>query len=128
MIAVMRMIKIVIDVAHNTVYHKEEFPEDHSFYHAFCPFAKRSSRKPIKVCVCGEIAAQPELAYLMLGFGIDELSTASIYIPGNKELLRAASYKDAVKSSNYALHMTDTENVKKLLADQLSELKLNLDN
>jgi len=118
-IAVVRMIKLVIDAAHNVSYIADNHGQNIK-----CPFAWSNNRKPIKVCVCGEIASEPILAYLLLGLGIDELSTASISIPQNKQLLRASSYETAQKTAVSALKRYNSSDVKDLLIKQILALEL----
>ncbi len=118
-IAVVRMIKLVIDAAHNVSYTGGKC--DNSIE---CPFAWNNNRKPIKVCVCGEIASEPILAYLLLGLGIDELSTASISIPQNKQLLRASSYETAQNAAAIALRRYNSNDIKDLLIKQILNLNL----
>jgi phosphotransferase system enzyme I (PtsI) len=48
----------------------------------------------IKVGLCGEMASIPEIACLIIGFGIDELSMAPIAIPLVKEKIIKNSYKE----------------------------------
>jgi len=118
-IAIIRMIKLVIDAAHNVSYTGKTCDEQIE-----CPFAWNNDRKPIKVCVCGEIASEPILAYLLLGLGVDELSTASISIPQNKQLLRASSYQNAKKIASDALRKYNSDDVKNLLINQILNLNL----
>jgi phosphotransferase system enzyme I (PtsI) len=118
-IAVVRMIKLIIDAAHNVSYTGGNCNNSIE-----CPFAWNNNRKPIKVCVCGEIASEPILAYLLLGLGIDELSTASISIPQNKQLLRASSFQTAEKIAAMALKTHNSDDVKDLLIKQILALEL----
>ena len=118
-LAVIRMIKLIIDAAHNVSYTGGNC--DNSIE---CPFAWNNNRKPIKVCVCGEIASEPILAYLLLGLGIDELSTAAISIPQNKQLLRASSFQTAEKIASMALKTHNSDDVKDLLIKQILALDL----
>jgi len=118
-IAVIRMIKVIIDAAHNVSYVNDSCQQNEN-----CPFTFNTNRKPIKVCVCGEIASEPILAYLLLGLGIDELSTASISVPQNKQLLRASSYQTAKKTASEALTIYNSDKVKNLLIKQILNLNL----
>jgi len=118
-VAIIRMIKLVIDAAHNVSYTGGICDKNIE-----CPFAWNNDRKPIKVCVCGEIASEPILAYLLLGLGVDELSTASISIPQNKQLLRASSYQNAKKIASDSLRKYNSDDVKNLLINQILNLNL----
>ena len=119
-VAVIRMIKLTIDAAHNVSYTNELCGKNNG-----CPFAWNNDRKPIKVSVCGEIASEPLLAYLLLGLGIDELSTAAISIPQNKQLIRAASYEKAAKVAAEVLKIADSKKAQELLINDILQLKLN---
>lgn len=50
-----------------------------------------------KVSVCGEMASDPLMAVLLVGFGIDELSMTPSAIPAVKDVLRKISLDDATK-------------------------------
>ena len=118
-IAIIRMIKLVIDAAHNVSYTGKVCDQNIE-----CPFAWNNNRNPIKVSVCGEIASEPILAYLLLGLGVDELSTAAISIPQNKQLLRASSFQEAKKTASEALGKYNSDDVKDLLINQILNLNL----
>lgn len=66
--AVLRLIRMVIDAAH---------------------------RAGIWVGVCGEMASNPQMALLLVGMGIDELSMGALSIPGIKFLLRNIRLSEA---------------------------------
>jgi len=118
-VAVVRMIKLTIDAAHNISYAEKSCGGTSD-----CPLALGSDRKPIKVSVCGEIASEPLLAYLLLGLGVDELSTASISIPQNKQLIRASSYEKAHSAAVAAIRIHDSKKVQQMLIDEILSLKL----
>ncbi len=65
--AVIRLIKEIIDKAHNNKIHAH---------------------------ICGELAAEPMAAILFLGMGIDQLSMSAIAIPEIKKLIRSIKYSD----------------------------------
>jgi phosphoenolpyruvate-protein kinase (PTS system EI component) len=50
-----------------------------------------------KVSVCGEMASDPLMAVLLVGFGIDELSMTPSAIPAVKDVIRKISLDDANK-------------------------------
>lgn len=54
-------------------------------------------RRNIPVGVCGEMAADPLLAVLLLGMGIDELSMAPAAVPAVKDVIRRTPLEEAAK-------------------------------
>lgn len=52
-------------------------------------------RKHIWVGVCGEMAGEPLLVPLLLGMGIDELSTSPVTVPRIKKIIRTLSIVEA---------------------------------
>jgi phosphotransferase system enzyme I (PtsI) len=59
----------------------------------------------IPVSVCGEMAADPHLALLFLGLGVDELSMSPVALPEIKRLIRAVSYEEARLCAREALRL-----------------------
>ena len=57
----------------------------------------------ISVSVCGEMAAEPLLVPLLLGLGINELSTSAPLIPQVKYLIRRLKYSDCQPLAEKAL-------------------------
>jgi phosphoenolpyruvate-protein phosphotransferase (PTS system enzyme I) len=49
----------------------------------------------LEVCVCGEMASQPLMAYALLGLGVRQLSVAPRSVPVVKRLVRGISVSDA---------------------------------
>ncbi len=119
-IAVLRLLKIVVNAAHN-VCSKNEFCKNISL----CSSNDKTKQKQIKVCVCGEIASHPLMAYLLVGLGVDELSTVASSIPKNKKMIRTMSYEDSKKIVEQALNCYDSDYVEKLVSEKIAELKLN---
>ena len=117
-IAVLRLLKIVVNSAHN-VCSKNEFCKNISL----CDSDDNSKQRPIKVCVCGEIASHPLMVYLLIGLGVDELSTVASSIPKNKKMIRSMSYEDSKKIVENALNCDDSDYVEKLVSQKIAELK-----
>jgi phosphotransferase system enzyme I (PtsI) len=82
--AVLRMLKHIIDQAHNA---------------------------KIRVSVCGEMAGDPVFAPLLLGLGADELSMSSTLLPAVKYLVRAMKLSDAKELVEEALTMDDPKKI-----------------
>ena len=59
---------------------------------ATCRFAREGG---VRVCVCGESAADPVMAVLWVGLGADELSMGASCIPVVKKVLRAVTREEA---------------------------------
>ena len=64
------------------------------------------------------------MALLLVGLGVDELSTVATSIPANKELIRALSYKSARTVAAQALQYDDPEDVRTLVREHMATLKL----
>lgn len=56
---------------------------------------KAAHRQGLKVAVCGEVAADPYLAVLLIGMGIDELSMSPNLMPIVKKVVRGVTLEDA---------------------------------
>jgi phosphotransferase system enzyme I (PtsI) len=63
-------------------------------------------RKGIWVGVCGEMAGEPLLVPLLLGMGIDELSTSAVTVPRIKKIIRTVSLVDARALANEVMNCT----------------------
>jgi len=74
--AILRLIKMTVDAAH---------------------------KNGIWVGVCGEMAGDPELVPLLLGLGVDELSTAPPLVPQIKFLIRRLKMSEARELAEFAL-------------------------
>jgi len=119
-LAVMRLMKIIIDAAHCTPCRNSEVRDSNPA----CPIGNRKTRKVIPVSVCGEVASMPTMAFLLVGLGIDELSTVATSIPPNKELIRAMSCEHARTVAAKALQCDNPEEVRSLVQEHLATLKL----
>jgi phosphotransferase system enzyme I (PtsI) len=93
--AVLRMIKNVVDAAHN---------------------ANRW------VGMCGEMAGEPAFIPMLLGLGLDELSMPSAIIPEVKYIIRAIKYQDAKIMAEKALILSTGKEVEVLCKRWLKEV------
>ncbi len=118
-LAVMRLLKIVIDAAHCRVCQN---PSKDALSHHACPIGRSSRRKSIPVCVCGEVASMPSMAFLLVGMGVDELSTVATSIPRNKELIRSISAAHARSVVAQALACDNPDDVRSLVEQNISKL------
>ena len=71
------------------------------------------------VACCGEMSADPAIAVLLLGLGIDELSTSPFILPKVKKAIRSVRYDDAKKIAQKALTFDTGEEVKAYLQAEL---------
>ena len=69
----------------------------------------------IPVTVCGEVAADPRFAPLLLGLGVHELSVASRYLPTIKNAIRNTSIVNASKLAEQALSLSSAAEIEELI-------------
>lgn len=69
----------------------------------------------LKVSVCGEIAADPIFAMLLIGMGVDSLSMASGALSEIKFMLRKASFEELRKLRNDALSQNCSRDILTIL-------------
>ncbi|OQB21122.1 MAG: Phosphoenolpyruvate-protein phosphotransferase [candidate division BRC1 bacterium ADurb.Bin183] len=70
----------------------------------------------IWVGLCGEMAADPMTAVILLGLGIDELSMGPIAIPEVKRVIRSVRLADAKRLTEEILQMGTAAEIKRLVA------------
>lgn len=115
-LAVLRLIKTVVDVAHGVKCGRT------GAHNPACVLAQAQPRRTLRVSVCGEMAAEPLTAFLLVGLGVDELSTAASAIPENKQLIRAMAIKTAREVAAQALRMDNSDDVRELIMRHLPPL------
>ncbi len=59
--------------------------------------------KKIWVGICGEMSGDPLLTPVLLGMGIDEISTSPVMVPEIKKIIRSMNYKDAQEIAKQVL-------------------------
>lgn len=77
-----------------------------------------ANHQGIRVSVCGEIAADPRFAILLLGLGVHELSVASRYIPLVKNAVRSTSIVAASKLAERALQLSSALEIEELITQE----------
>lgn len=92
---ILRMIQRTIDAAHN---------ED------------------IHVCLCGEMASDPVMAFLLIGMGLDELSMSSSSILMIKKMIRSVRFNDVQRISMEAMGMVTGQEIEKFVSLQMRKL------
>lgn len=70
---------------------------------------------PAHVAVCGEVAADPTAAALLIGLGVRGLSTAPPAIPAVKDAVRSLSEAEAAELADLALDQDSARGVRALL-------------
>lgn len=93
--AVLRMIKSVIEAAHNA---------------------------GIKVGLCGEMAGEPALVLMLLGLGLDEFSLPPLIIPEIKYIIRSIGLKQAEEFAAQALKLSTGKEVEEFSQSKLREI------
>ena len=83
---------------------------------------KAAKHRGTRVGVCGEMAGYPHTALLLLGLGVDELSTAPSSIPGIKKIIRSVSYKDARMIAEKVLSLNSLGRIKNFLLHKVEEI------
>lgn len=76
-------------------------------------------KNKISVSLCGEMSAEPALALLLLGLGLDEFSMPPSAILQIKELIRSVTFKDGQKLATKALTLASGSEV-----DEYSRMRL----
>jgi len=66
------------------------------------------------VGVCGNAAASPNLAVLLVGLGVTELSVSPANVAAVKNIIRAVNYKKLQEKANKALQMESSEAIRDL--------------
>jgi phosphotransferase system enzyme I (PtsI) len=93
--AVLRLIKSVVDVAH---------------------------QNNIWVGMCGEMAGEPLFAFLTLGFELDEFSMPPPRVPRIKELIKNVNFQDAKMIAERAIKLSTAKEVEKYLQEELKKM------
>ncbi len=68
----------------------------------------------IRVSICGEMAGDVGLAPLLIGLGVDELSTSPNMVPQLKKVLRSISLAQVREIANQAVGLTSSEEIRRL--------------
>ncbi|WP_394175062.1 phosphoenolpyruvate--protein phosphotransferase [Thalassotalea litorea] len=101
-----------------------------SLYDAFHPavlralnyIAKQSREKRVSLCLCGELAAEPGGAILLLAMGYDKLSMNSFNIPRIKWVIRHISAHHARHMLETCLQLETAVAVRQYINQQLEQL------
>jgi len=75
-----------------------------------------------QVSICGEMAADPMCALLLVGLGLDDLSMGPFFIPVIKRLIRSASFEALQNLADEALRFSTVREVKACVFESMREL------
>lgn len=65
----------------------------------------------LKVGMCGEMAADPELTMILVGLGLDEISVSPMLVPEIKALIRSIDYKKAKSISKKVMDLSTGDEI-----------------
>ena len=74
-----------------------------------------------QVSLCGEMAADPLCAALLLGMGITEMSMKPSAIPAVKHLLRSLSLVEAKRMAREAMTLSSSREIEDMIQRQLED-------
>ncbi len=80
-----------------------------------------ASKNGIWVGLCGEMAADPLATTLLVGMGVDELSTSAMAIPQIKKIIRSIKFEDAKKHAQEVLKLSTIDEIKKFLIEEYTK-------
>jgi phosphotransferase system enzyme I (PtsI) len=83
---------------------------------------KVSQKHGLWTCVCGQMAAAPQLVPLLIGLGVDELSVSPSQAPMIKDVIRKLYYSDAVELAQKALNSSSAGHVEQLCHDLIKKI------
>ncbi|WP_168442233.1 phosphoenolpyruvate--protein phosphotransferase [Pontiella desulfatans] len=83
---------------------------------------KVSHKHGLWTCVCGQMAANPQLVPLLIGLGVDELSMSPSQAPLIKDVIRKLYYSAAVELAQKALVSSSAERVDQLCHDMIAQI------
>jgi phosphotransferase system enzyme I (PtsP) len=75
------------------------------------------SGRPVNLC--GEMAADPGAAVLLLGMGVDSLSASAISVPRVKWAIRSFTLTEARELARQALELDTVRQIRRLINDAL---------
>lgn len=84
--------------------------------------ADAANKAGVNVGVCGEMAGEPEYAFILLGFGVGTLSMNAFSILKVKRLLRSVSFEEASKICKEILDFDTATAVENFISKKLPEL------
>ena len=83
---------------------------------------KVSHKHGLWTCVCGQMAAAPQLVPLLIGLGVDELSVSPSQAPVIKDVIRKLYYSDAVELAQKHWNSSSAGHVEQLCHDLIKKI------
>lgn len=71
---------------------------------------------------CGEMAADPKIAVLLLGMGIDEISASPVVLPKIKKAIRSIRYSEAQEIAKKVMTFQTGKEVEQFLSEKLGKI------
>ncbi len=84
-------------------------------------------KNDIWVGICGEMAADPAMCFLLLGMGIDEISVSPAVLPLIKNVIRGLSFKDARRITREIMQYSSPHDIEARAKEQIKGLVPELD-
>jgi len=78
-------------------------------------------RNGIWVGLCGEMAGDPLATVLLVGMGVDELSTSAMAIPEIKKIIRSITFEEAQRLADQILSLSTINDIKKVLIEDYAK-------
>lgn len=78
-------------------------------------------RNGIWVGLCGEMAGDPLATVILVGMGVDELSTSAMAIPEIKKIIRSITFEEAQKLAKEVLSLSTVDEIKKVLIEDYAK-------
>jgi phosphotransferase system enzyme I (PtsI) len=82
---------------------------------------KAGHRNGIWVGLCGEMAGDPLATVLLVGMGVDELSTSAMAIPEIKKIIRSITFEEAQRVAQQVLSLSTISDIKKFLIEDYAK-------
>lgn len=74
-----------------------------------------ANEKEKELCICGELAANPQAMMLMVGLGINRFSVSPMAIPRLKDLVRGISFEEVQKHARQCLELSSAEEIETVM-------------
>ena len=78
-----------------------------------------AQREGKEIAVCGEMAADPLAALVLLGFGLKNFSMNPIFIPRIKKALRSVEYKTVKKVVQKAMNLRTAQEIEECIIEEI---------
>ena len=85
-----------------------------------------AKKEKIWVGLCGEMGSDPVTALLLVGLGIDGISTSSFVLPKVKKAIRSVTYKQMKHIAEKALGFSTGEEIRKFMEAELKKISPDL--